>query len=495
MPDTEAGAVNRWQRYVLLLAAGALQVAALAPLGWWPLSFFSLAVLFHGWHTAAPREAAWQGYAWGLGCFLVGVSWVYVSMHDVGGMPAPVAALMTLLFALYLALYPALSGWLAARLRGGVAWSMLVFAAAWAAGEWLRGLIATGFPWLAIGYAQTPPSPLAGYAPALGVYGVGFVVALMAAALAQLYRTRRPAALPVALCTGLLLVGAGLRMLQWTQPQGATFTVSLLQGNVPQSLKWDPQRLSLSLDTYAALAQAHPAQLVVLPETAIPLMFNEIPRDYLRQLAGTDRHVLIGAAVGVSANGYANGAVMLTPQLQGSAYYKHHLVPFGEFVPAGFQWFLDLMHIPMSNFSAGKPVQEPLLFDGQKIMPNICYEDLFGEELIRGAAAATLLINLSNTAWFGDSLAQPQHLQIAQMRSLETGRMMLRATNTGMTAAINPDGKVAAVLPAFTRAGLTVEAQGYTGMTPYMRYGNWGVMLMVAGVLGTAALRVSRRPE
>jgi apolipoprotein N-acyltransferase len=147
----------------------------------------------------------------------------------------------------------------------------------------------------------------------------------------------------------------------------------------------------------------------------------------------------------------------------------------------------------MSNFTAGTRVQAPLLFDGQKIMPNICYEDLFGEELISGAAEATLLINLSNTAWFGDSLAQPQHLQIAQMRALETGRMMLRATNTGMTAAINPDGSVKAVLPAFTRAGLTVEAQGHAGLTPYMHYGNWGVMLMVASVLGAAAWRASRR--
>lgn len=490
-----AGLLKRLSRPLPLFIAGALHVAAFAPLSWWPLSFISLAFLFHCWHKATPREAAAQGYAWGLGCFLVGISWVYVSMHDVGGMPAPMAALMTLLFALYLALYPALSGWLVARLRTGTVFSLLLIAAAWTAGEWLRGVVASGFPWLAIGYAQTSASPLAGYAPLLGVYGVGFVVALLAAALAALYRLRRPALLPLALCAALLLVGAGLRMLQWTQPQGAPFTVSLLQGNVPQSLKWDPQRLSLSLDTYATLAQAHPAQLMVLPETAIPLMFSEIPRDYLRLLAGTDRHVLIGAAVGISADDYANGAVLLTPQMHGSAYYKQHLVPFGEFVPTGFQWFLDLMHIPMSNFTAGKTVQEALQFDGQKIMPNICYEDLFGEELIRGAAEATLLINLSNTAWFGDSLAQPQHLQIAQMRALETGRMMLRATNTGMTAAINPDGTVAAVLPAFTRAGLTVEAQGYTGMTPYMRHGNWGILLLMAAVLGAAAWRALRRPE
>jgi apolipoprotein N-acyltransferase len=475
----------------LPFAAGLLQVTAFAPFGNWAGSFIFLAVLFAGWHGATPRMAAWRGFAWGLGCFLGGVSWVYVSMHDVGGMPAPVAILMTLAFALYLALWPAFSGWLAARLRSEGMLSIFMIAAAWTLGEWLRGIIATGFPWLAIGYSQTPPSPLAGYAPSLGVYGVSFAVAVVAAALACYWNVRRWTVFLPGIVA--LLLGAGLRTVEWTQPQGQPFSVSLLQGNVPQSLKWDPQRLSLSLETYAGLTAAHPAQLVVLPETAIPLIFSEIPKDYLKQLTGKDRHVLLGAAVGLNADGYANGAVMLTPQLQASAYFKHHLVPFGEFVPSGFQWFLDLMHIPMSNFSAGSVQQEALVFDGQKIMPNICYEDLFGEELIRGAADATLLINLSNTAWFGDSLAQPQHLQIAQMRALETGRMMLRATNTGMTAAINPDGSIAAVLPAFTRGALTVDAQGYTGLTPYVRYGNAAIVALVLLCLALAWMR--RRPD
>ncbi|HEY1181122.1 MAG TPA: apolipoprotein N-acyltransferase [Rhodocyclaceae bacterium] len=485
--------VKRLLRPLALFLAGALHVAAFAPLEWWPLSFISLAVLFFHWQTAAPREAAWQGFAWGLGCFLAGVSWVYVSMHDVGGMPAPIAALMALAFALYLALYPALSGCLSARLRSDAVVPMFVMAAAWSLGEWLRGTVATGFPWLAIGYAHTPPSPLAGYAPVLGVYGVGFVAALIAAALAQLWRLRRLAVMPIALCVVALLVGAGLRTIHWTETLGQPFSVSLLQGNVPQSLKWDPQRLNLSLDTYAELARTHPAQLMVLPETAIPLMLNDIPRDYLQRLLGSDRHMLLGAAVGIGERDYANGAVMLTPQLQGSAYLKHHLVPFGEFVPAGFQWFLDLMRIPMSNFTAGQQRQEALVFDGQQIMPNICYEDLFGEELIINAAQASVLINLSNTAWFGHSLAQPQHLQISRMRAMETGRMMLRATNTGMTAAVNPDGTVAAVLPAFTRDALTVEAQGYTGRTPYMRIGNSGILVLVLSILALAWRQLRRR--
>lgn len=492
----------RWFKPLLLVCAGALNVAAFAPLGWFPLGILSLACLFYAWLAAeSPRQAAWLGFVWGLGCFLGGVSWVYVSMHVVGGMPAPVAALMTLLFCLYLSLFPALSGWLALRLRSGPLLSLCMLAAAWVLGEWLRGVLATGFPWLLSGYAHTPPSPLAGYAPLLGVYGVSLVAALMAAALAQMAHLRRLLPVALALCVALPLLGAALRTQQWTQPHGEPFSVSLLQGNVPQSLKWDPARLELSLQTYATLARDYPAQLLVLPETAIPLLFGEIRKDYLKLLTDRDSHVLLGAAVTVREegrpDGYANGAVLFTSELQAAAYFKRHLVPFGEFVPAGFAWFLDLMRIPMSNFTAGPQQQPALAFAGQKLMPNICYEDLFGEELIRDVPQSTLLINLSNTAWFGDSLAQPQHLQIAQMRAMESGRMMLRATNTGMTAALGTDGRVLAVLPAFTRAGLTVTAQGYTGLTPYVMVGNLGVGLLLFLIvwLSARAVRKARSPN
>lgn len=486
-----------WQQPVLLLLSGAASVTAFAPLGWYPLGVLSLAVLFHGWHAAASaRQAALMGFYWGLGCFLAGVSWVYVSMHNVGGMPAPLAACMTLLFAAYLALYPALAGWLQARWQLAGVRQLLLLGATWTLSEWLRGSVATGFPWLAVGYAHTPPSPLAGYAPLLGVYGVGFIVAVLAALLALLYRQRR-LAWPVALSAVVLpLLGALLQQVQWTQPVGEPLTVSLLQGNVPQSLKWDPARLSLSVDTYAALAQQHPAPLVVLPETAIPLMFDRIPKSYLQTLAAKDGHVLIGAAVPVRSEdnleGYANGAVLLGPQQQLSGYFKRHLVPFGEFVPPGLRWFLDLMHVPLSDFTAGPERQAPLNVGEQRLMPNICYEDLFGEELRLDAIHATVLVNLSNTAWFGDSLAQPQHLQIAQMRALETGRMMLRATNTGMTAAVNPDGTIAAALPPFTRGALQVNAQGRRGSTPYLLAGNVPVLLLVA-LIFAMSWRLRRR--
>jgi apolipoprotein N-acyltransferase len=315
----------------------------------------------------------------------------------------------------------------------------------------------------------------------LGVYGVGFLAALCGALLAAAWR--KPAAWAVI----LLLLGAGslLRAMDWTQPAGAPITVSLLQGNVPQSLKWDPKRLPLSVDTYLGLARAHPAKLTVLPETALPLFFNEVPREILRGLT-SHGDALIGVAVGTTDGGYTNGAVALTPELAATAYAKRHLVPFGEYAPPGFAWFFRFAQIPMSNFTAGRAQQGSLDVAGQRIAPNICYEDLFGEELLGALPAATLLVNMSNTAWFGDSLAQPQHLQIAQLRAIETGRVMLRATNTGMTAMVGADGSIAAALPPFTTAALVVQAQGRSGLTPYARWGNLLALLLAAGACLTA---------
>jgi apolipoprotein N-acyltransferase len=452
----------------------------------WPAPTFSLVGLFLLWRKAATaRGAMLLGLAWGAGCFLFGVSWVYVSLSEFGGMAPPLAGAATLLFCLYLALFPALAGGLFARWRKGTAHDVPLLAGLWTLSEWLRGTLFTGFPWLAIGYSQSPPSPLAGWASVLGVYGVGFVVALIAGLIGEMFATgwRKPATWTViALLLGL---GGLLRLMDWTQPVGAPVTVSLLQGNVPQSLKWDPKRLPLSVDTYLRLARAHPATLTVLPETALPLYFNEVPRDVLRGLT-SHGDALIGVAIGTTRGGYANGAVMLTPELAASAYTKRHLVPFGEFAPPGFAWFFRFARIPMSDFTAGAARQEALNFNGQRIAPNICYEDLFGEELLDALPTATLLVNLSNTAWFGDSLAQPQHLQIAQLRAIETGRVMLRATNTGMTAMVNPDGIVAAVLPPFTTAALVVQAQGRSGLTPYARWGNLLALLIAVGACLTA---------
>ncbi len=475
--------------WLVALLLGAVSVLGFAPFELFPLPILALAILFGQCRRAAtPARAAALGYGYGLGFFLAGVSWVYVSLHDVGGMVAPVAAIATLLFCGYLALFPALAAYLGRRLAGADFWQdALLFAGAWTLAEGLRGGLLTGFPWLALGYAQTPPSPLAGYAAVLGVYGIGFLAALVAAAFALDARRRATWVLLVAVIAG----GALLRGMDWTQPAGAPVKVSLLQGNVPQSLKWEPERLPLSIDTYVRLAQEQPAALTVLPETAIPLFFNELPRDILRELTHHG-DVLLGMAVRHREGGYVNGAVAITREGV-QTYAKRHLVPFGEYVPPGFAWFFDLVRIPMSDFSAGPAHQPPLDIAGQKIAPNICYEDLFGAEILDALPAATLLVNLSNTAWFGDSLAQPQHLQIARMRALETGRTMLRATNTGITAAITPDGRVLGQLPAFTSGALRVEAQGFTGFTPYARWGDRLALMLAICACLPALLAAYRR--
>jgi apolipoprotein N-acyltransferase len=475
---------------------GAASVLGFAPFQLFPIPLATLAALIWLWRAASPRKAAILGFAFGAGLFLAGVSWVYVSMHVFGGMPPWLAGLAAVLFCCVLALFPALAGFVFARLRRDRVWTdALLGAAVWTLTEWLRGWVLTGFPWLAFGYAQTPPSPLAGYAPLLGVYGVGFVAALIAV-LAGLTFHRREHWLPsgAAIAT-LLAVGAGLMSIEWTQPAGKPLSVSLLQGNIEQSLKWKPERLQQSLETYLRLARAHPAQLIVLPETALPLMLDQLPRDYMDELRrpALDRKVdvLLGIAAQDAQGRYFNSAVGFAPEgIQ--AYRKSHLVPFGEFTPPAFAWTLALLKIPMSNFSPGAAVQPPLTLAGEKVAVNICYEDVFGEEIIRALPEATLLVNLSNTAWFGDSLAQPQHLQIAQMRALETGRFMLRATNTGMTAIVNPRGRVERVLAPFSESALVGEVSGHTGATPYVRWGNAAVLLLVAIGMGVPLMGLRR---
>ena len=490
-------------RLLAALLLGAASVLAFAPVGWFPLIWLALGGLF-GLLAACvtAREGARVGAAFGFGMFIAGVSWVYVSLSVFGGMPAPVAGLATFLFCAVLAIFPALVGVLFVRFTpAGWLLRALLFAALWVLAEWLRGWIFTGFPWLAVGYSQAPPSPLAGIAPVLGVYGVSLVSALLGALLFEVLKGRFSGRAlsaqrwPLIALGALLLAGGLLSEVRWTEPQGEPVSVALLQGNIPQDMKWRPEKFSDSLRTYYRLAFESPAQLTVLPETALPAFLDQVPREYLDELKVLARRqqgdLLFGIALGDTANGghdYANGAVSIGTSAQ-QQYSKSHLVPFGEFVPPGFAWFLAMAHIPMSDFTPGARGQAPLKIAGQQVAVNICYEDAFGEEIIRALPAATLLVNLSNVAWFGDSLAPAQHLQIAQMRALESGRMMLRATNTGMTAIVGIDGRVQAVLPPFTRGALVGDVHGYTGSTPFVRWGNWPVIVLALALLVLCARR------
>ncbi|MDP9109601.1 MAG: apolipoprotein N-acyltransferase, partial [Pseudomonadota bacterium] len=338
------------------------------------------------------------------------------------------------------------------------------------------------------GYAHTA-APLGGFAAVLGVYGIGLLSAIAAGALLLMRGDRRLIALPIV----LLLVGALLRLVDWTTPHGAPITVRLLQPNVAQEVKFNPQRVPHTLQQYAQMITAAPADLIATPETALPLLSSQLPPDYLPWLDDFARRshsqLLVGVPLSL-APGEASNSVIGLGAAGPYHYDKHHLVPFGEFTPLGFRWFLDMMHMPLGDFNRGAQQQAPLAVKDQWIMPNICYEDLFGEEIAAqldgGSARATMLLNVSNIAWFGNSIALPQHLQISQMRALETGRPMLRATNTGATAVIDQKGRVVSVLAPLTIGTLAATVQGYAGTTPYIRVGNHLAVLLALLMLGAA---------
>jgi len=454
-----------------------------------------------------PRDAALSGFAFGLGWFGLGVSWVYVSMHVYGEMPALLAALATAGFCAFLALYPALALWLGTRLSPSRRLrALIMLPTAWAGAEWLRGVLLTGFPWLASGYAHTD-GPLAGYAPIVGVHGVTLLAALIGGALAlmvQPWRGRRwRQATPLLVVVALLGAGHALRGIAWTQPAGGPLRVQLVQGNVPQNLKFADGGMKLSEEAYLPLLRdAGAADLVVLPESVLPLPLSYLPEralDALTDVPGRHGAALIfGIFIEDRPGHYYNSAVGLAPGTgKPQRYSKRHLVPFGEFIPWGFRWFVDLMRIPIGDQQRGAAYQPPLRLAGQRIAVNICYEDLFGAEIRQfwrdPAQAPTLLLNLSNLGWFDDSLALPQHLQISRMRALETGRPMLRATNTGATAIIDAGGKVVAQLPYLTRDVLSGTVLGHGGDTPYLRFGDIPALSLITLVLGAGVVVSVRR--
>jgi apolipoprotein N-acyltransferase len=495
-----SGAVPRAQALPLAALAGAATVPGFAPFYLFPLPIATIALLIVLWRRAASRrDAALIGFGFGLGYFLTGVSWVYVSLHDFGAMPALLAGIVTLLFCAYLALHPAITGWIYHALG---ARSKLVTLAAlpalWTLADWLRGWLWTGFPWIALGYSQVPDSPLAGYLPVLGIYGASLAVVASAALIVTLWSRRKDAGgrsqaegvggLPRAFVSVIdrpaLLVlvaiwagGYALTQIEWTQPAGGPVAVSLLQGNIPQEMKWRADKIRSTLDTYRTLVAASNSRLIILPETALPLFLHDIPQDYLDVLSmyarGNGGDILIGVPERSDTRDYYN-SVLSFGAAPTQTYRKSHLVPFGEFVPLKplFGWFFEVTQIPLLDFARGADTQQPLAVAGQHVAINICYEDAFGAEIIRQLPQATLLVNVSNVAWFGHSVAPQQHLQISQARALETGRYMLRATNTGMTAIIDQHGKVQNVAPEFTTAVVTGEVQGFAGATPYVRWGN-----------------------
>ena len=467
---------------------------AFAPLGFFPLALLTFGLLAHFWIGATPRQAFWSGYAFGLGLFGAGVSWVYVSLHTFGAMPLPLAALATFLFCAFLALFPAVAGWLQARIPAQAAVrACLLIPAAWTLIEWLRSWIFTGFPWLSVGYASVG-WPLQGYAPLLGVFGLSFMTVSLGGMAWLLFQRQRLLVFATTFIA-IIVAGQALRHVHWTEPAGEPVSAALLQGNIEQDLKFRPERYAAILATYVRLAEGARAKLIVFPETSIPRFLDRIEPEFLEQLAGVARRnggdLLLGVPYRSRSGEYFNSVISLgssPPQ----AYHKSHLVPFGEFIPPGFGWVLGVLQVPLSDFSRGSHDQAPIAAAGQRVAVNVCYEDAFGDEIARRVREATILVNVSNVAWFGDSLAPAQHLQIARLRAVETGRMHLAATNTGITAAIDRDGRVLARLPQYTEGRLEVSAQGYAGATPYASYADWPVVIVSLLVLA-GALLVARR--
>lgn len=556
----------------LALLAGVAHALSFAPEPSAREQCASLVLLLLIWLLQKPAGARWDlltGFSFGLGWFTAGVGWTYVSMHDYGGMPAPIAGAAVLLFAAYLALFPAVNLWVTGaalrRLRGPAAAPgaaattnispslaalitdgpgpgraafavVAVLTGTWVVTEWLRGLLFTGFPWLGVGYAHIDGA-LAQYAPVLGVLGVhAAAVAIATAGATAVVLSasilRRPhryhALLPAAVLVagGCLLVEGGRQLEDhdWSEPQGPALRVRLLQGNVPQEMKFDRDTTLKSMRDYAALS--HEAShlgaldLVVFPETAWTVPWSMTPPSIVAELfpatshraetGGPTRHLAIGmplpALPGSRAPKAADGTaerhplanavlVLAGPDARPVAQYdKSHLVPFGEFVPWGFRWFVDLMQIPLGDFGRGAVDQAPVPLGGQKIAFNICYEDLFGAERLPAVrAGASVLINVSNIGWFGDSTALPQHLAISRMRALETARPMLRATNTGVTASIDARGRVRASAAPFTRAFIDDEVQGMSGDTPYVHFGDPAPLTLAAALILLGAIGLRRR--
>jgi len=495
------------------LVAGLLHAASIA----WPgsgqalggLQIFSLWVLGLGLvrtvRSGAPvndiaKATAVQALCFALAWLTGSFWWLYVSMHDVGGLPAPLAAVAVLALAAALALYYAAmaatwavlvlrSAWLARPVRASV-----LFAALWTLAELMRGRWFTGFPWGAGGYAHVD-SPLAVLAPWVGVYGLGAVAAALAMrlALGGRWKAWRDGALVLALCAVLkafspaFTTSAGegqVELLQASIEQTAKFDVVT---GVRDALAWYDQRLRQSTQP-----------LVVAPETAIPLLPRHLPEGYWSGLQAafadrSDRLALVGVPWGDAGQGYTNAVVAMGPSgLPGYRYDKFHLVPFGEFVPPGFRWFVNQMQIPLSDFARGPLDQASIAWQGQRLALNICYEDLFGEELAArfrvAGQAPTALVNVSNIGWFGNTVAVDQHLNISRMRALELQRPMLRATNTGATAIIDHRGEVRGMLTRFTRGSLVGSYEGRTGLTPFARWAAawsvwplWGLALCVVG--------------
>lgn len=509
--------------FAVLLAGLAHALALAAPWDgqprWW-LHLLSMVVLARVLRGAVSWRAA-AGFAglFATAWLAATVWWLFISLHQFGGLPAPLAVLAVLALALGLALFYALVGAVFWRfVSAGSTLAALVFAALWTLAEIARGTWFTGFPWGAGGYTQLD-GPLAAYAPWVGVYGVGAVATWLGFALSQIFASGRWQRMTVIAVLALPTVAQmgpeqGKNFGRVNSTSSGELSLALLQGNIGQGEKFDNSKgVPEALAWYGEQLRVARAALVIAPETAIPVLPQQLPDAYWQALTGRfatgEQAALLGIPLGDFQNGYTNSVIGLKPAKSAAGnggaslapspgslvyrYNKHHLVPFGEFIPPLFRWFTNALNIPLGDFERGALAQPSFEWAGQRLAPNICYEDLFGEELaqrfVDANSSPTILVNFSNLAWFGDTVALHQHLHISRMRALELARPMVRATNTGATVVIDHEGQVLHHLPHGQRAVLLATVQGRHGTTFYANWaGRWGLMPLVVVLLLVVAV-------
>ena len=472
-----------------VLFAGALAVTAFAPYGWYPVAIVSLAVLFNQWLSDTPGQALLHGSIFGLGYFGAGVSWIFVSIYVYGQVHMSAAILVTVVFVAVLSLYPAFLGYFLRRLSTASTGlpPLLMFAAGWIVVEWLRGWILLAFPWLSIGSSQVD-SPLSAYAPLAGVYGTGLAVALSAALLVAVVRNQQR--LVSLFCILVIWACAFIADQQeWTTPVDERLRVALVQGNISQDEKWLPENIQKTLTLYTELTFAQQdTDLVIWPETAIPAFYHQVEDSFIpyleERLQESGMSMLTGVPVLDKRDWeYFNAVTSIGDKRM--FYYKRHLVPFGEYLPLRdvIGTTLDALAVPNGDFSRGTDSQQLIEVAGYPVAASICFEVAFSELIAASLPQAALLVNVSNDAWFGDSLAPHQHLEMARLRAKETGRPMLRATNTGISAIIDYDGEILASSTQFESAVVTGVIAPRQGSTPYVRFGNAPVIILCSILL------------
>lgn len=493
---------SRLGQSLLSIAAGAALALAFAPWNLWPLAIMSPAVLFLLWHDATPRRAAWLGFCFAFGLFALGTWWLYVSIRVFGQAPLWIAVLLMLGLVCIMALYHAMLGWCAARwlpTRGPVAW-LLALPAAWTLVEWWRSWFLSGFGWLAFGYSQTD-TWLAGFAPLGGTHLVSWLLLVMSGAVVLLWKGgARERVVALAILVLPWPAGAALQRIAWTREAGPPVEVAVLQGAVPQDLKWLATNRDTTLDLYGGLArEAMGTPLIVMPEAALPDLANNL-LPFLRRLAtdagasGTSLVLgILRAEPGASGElEYFNSVLALGDEV--AWYDKHHLVPFSEFfpVPPFVRRWLRLMSLPYSDFTRGARSQPALPAAGLLLAASICYEDAYPDTQRAAVRASTALVNVTNDAWFGRSSARYQHLQISRFRALESRRWLIRAANDGVSAVLSPHGDVVASAPEYERALLRASVVPRSGNTPWLLVGHWPTIILCVMLTGVAVWRRRR---